>query len=131
MAFNGKNQYTGQEVSNISMGQSGWVHAVTANDTYIAGSDHPDPASPVATDNYYPKVTHWVGIKVLAEGVASNADTSQAELTIELADGAQCELEPGQTSMEITLRGGESIFGQFKSVKPTALTAAKLIIFKG
>ena len=212
--FNGKKQYTGQEATNISMGQGGWIFADTegvthvavgskslikplaiasfadgtdgdASDTtvtvtghsfvnrdtvVIAGSTSYDgvyEVDNVTTDTFdiekaytaetaagdvilnkgnleakltdastaqgtrcYYSCDFICGVKIFAT-VDGKTGEDIAEVLPTIADGANCELEPGNTTMTVKLRGGESIFGQFKDIKLVDLTDSTAIIYKG
>ena len=216
--FNGKKQYTGQEASNISLGQGGWIYATSAGcahvavgnksyfgnesyslvsfadgtdgdttDTTVTVTGHPFvngdsviidgstsydgvyevdnvttntfdiekaytaeaaagsviinklnltatyPAGITTPSRSYYSSEYFCGVKAFAT-VAATGGSDLLELDIVLADNSNCEVEPADatpSTFNLKLRGGESIFGQFKEIKLTAVTAATAIIHKG
>mgnify|MGYP003143679368 CR=1 FL=1 len=129
----GIREYTGEEASNVSLSQLGWVKVTNSNE-HVCGPcplDATGAVDPAANTNYYPDINQFVAVK--------NADhTANMTLTLKgpgVSAGTSINLSSKEVNTDgnedvtaIDLVPGDIIYGPFTSVKKTAGTGQILLI---
>ena len=129
MKHKGKQQYSGAEISNVGLGQSGWIW------TNPAASDifHASDGTTSSPNFYYSDVQYWCGVKCYAttDSAAGNTlcELKLTPLDTNLIDQSKAD-NPG-SAITVKLQSGQSIFGAFKKVEVSTNTNCSLIIYKG
>ena len=135
----GIRQYTGEEASNVSLGQLGFVKCDHGNNNVVGACPKaaiggaPDPA---ANTYYYPDVRQWVGVKNVDD--TENATISvKGPGTMEPvaphapdATSKEVKTDVEVTVTDIDLVPGDVLYGPFTEVDRTAGSCV-LILIKG
>ena len=129
MAHKGKRQYAGAEVSNIGLGQGGWIWT----DPQASDNFHAGPGTDGLTDFYYEDVDYWVGVKCFPTTDSADGNCL-LEVKCEPIDTKiwdQSKADTPGDPITVKLQSGQSLFGAFSSVKIVSAEDASAVIYKG
>ena len=127
-----KQQYSGAEISNVGLGQSGWIWTdPQVNDMFYSGNS--GIGNDTATVKHYEDVVYWCGIKCYptTDSAAGNTLLDIGLTPFETNNIDQSKADTPGNEIRIKLQSGQSLFGAFSRVRVYGEANASLVIYKG